>query len=34
MFDARNMMVAADPRHGRYLSGCAIYRGKLSPVEV
>jgi len=27
MFDAKNMMCAADPRHGRYLTASALYRG-------
>lgn len=26
MFDARNMMVACDPRHGRYLTVAAVFR--------
>merc|ERR1719378_479797 len=26
MFDAKNMMAAADPRHGRYLTACALFR--------
>merc|ERR1712162_60855 len=30
MFDAKNMMAAADPRHGRYLTACAIFRGRMS----
>ena len=34
MFDAKNMMVAADPRHGRYLTVAAIFRGKISTKEV
>ncbi|KAI8927501.1 tubulin beta chain [Entophlyctis helioformis] len=34
MFDARNMMTASDPRHGRYLTAAAIFRGKLSTKEV
>ncbi|KAJ3066743.1 alpha-tubulin [Podochytrium sp. JEL0797] len=34
MFDARNMMAACDPRHGRYLTVAAIFRGKLSMKEV
>ncbi|KAJ3211442.1 hypothetical protein HDU67_004530 [Dinochytrium kinnereticum] len=34
MFDAKNMMAAADPRHGRYLTVAAIFRGKLSMKEV
>lgn len=28
------MMCAADPRHGRYLTASAIYRGKMSTKEV
>jgi len=34
MFDAKNMMCAADPRHGRYLTASAIFRGKISTKEV
>lgn len=34
MFDARNMMAASDPRHGRYLTVAAIFRGRLSTKEV
>ncbi|XKL60048.1 hypothetical protein PGB90_001064 [Kerria lacca] len=34
MFDARNMMVACDPRHGRYLTVAAVFRGKMSMKEV
>ena len=34
MFDAKNMMCAADPRHGRYLTASAIFRGKVSTKEV
>ena len=35
MFDAKNMMSASDPRHGRYLAATAIYRGSLGfrPVD-
>jgi tubulin beta len=33
-FDAKNMMVAADPRHGRYLTCAILFRGKLSAKEV
>lgn len=29
MFDAKNMMTACDPRHGRYLTVAAIFRGKV-----
>merc|ERR1719238_949592 len=34
MFDAKNMMAAADPRHGRYLTACALFRGRMSTKEV
>ncbi|KAF8337353.1 beta-tubulin 1 tubb1 [Cantharellus anzutake] len=34
MFDAKNMMAASDPRHGRYLTVAAIFRGKVSMKEV
>jgi len=34
MFDARNMMCASDPRHGRYLTASAMFRGKISTKEV
>ncbi|KAJ2230257.1 Tubulin beta chain (Beta tubulin) [Coemansia sp. RSA 485] len=34
MFDAKNMMAASDPRHGRYLSVAAIFRGKISTNDV
>merc|ERR1712199_88184 len=34
MFDAKNMMCAADPRHGRYLTASAIFRGQMSTKEV
>ena len=34
MFDAKNMMCAADPRHGRYLTASAIFRGRISTKEV
>merc|ERR1712070_73143 len=33
-FDAKNMMCAADPRHGRYLTCCALFRGRMSTKEV
>ena len=32
--DAKNMMAAADPRHGRYLTACALFRGRMSTKEV
>ena len=34
MFDAKNMMAASDPRHGRYLTASAMFRGNLSPKEI
>lgn len=33
-FDAKNMMVAADPRHGRYLTCACLFRGRMSTKEV
>ena len=33
-FDAKNMMCAADPRHGRYLTACGLFRGRMSTKEV
>jgi tubulin beta len=34
MFDAKNMMCASDPRHGRYLTCAAMFRGRMSTKEV
>merc|ERR1711977_311562 len=34
MFDAKNMMAASDPRHGRYLTVAAYFRGKCSMKEI
>ena len=34
MWDAKNMMCAADPRHGRYLTASAVFRGRMSTKEV
>jgi len=34
IFDARNMMCAADPRNGRYLTAAALFRGRASTKEV
>ncbi|OIW10130.1 hypothetical protein TanjilG_21967 [Lupinus angustifolius] len=34
MWDAKNMMCAADPRNGRYLTASAVFRGKISTKEV
>jgi tubulin beta len=33
-FDAKNMMCASDPRHGRYLTCSALFRGRMSTKEV
>ncbi|XP_060718426.1 tubulin beta-4B chain-like isoform X2 [Tachysurus vachellii] len=34
MFDAKNMMAACDPRHGRYLTVAVLFRGRMSMKEV
>lgn len=34
MFDSQNMMAAADPHHGRYLTVATFFRGKVSVKEV
>jgi len=34
MFDSKNMMCAADPRHGRYLTAACMFRGAMSTREV
>jgi len=34
MFDAKNMMSASDPRHGKYLTAAALFRGRISTKEV
>ena len=34
MFDAKNMMCASDPRHGRYLTAACMFRGRMSSKEV
>lgn len=34
MFDAKNMMCAADPRHGKYLTAATMFRGRMSTKEV
>jgi len=34
MFDAKKMMAACDPRHGRYLMVAAVFRGQMSMKEV
>ena len=33
-FAGSNMMCSADPRHGRYLTACAMFRGKVSSSAV
>jgi hypothetical protein len=30
MFETKNMMAACDPRHGKYLTVAAIFRGRMS----
>ena len=34
LFDAKNMMVGCDPRHGKYLTAAAMFRGRMSMMEV
>ncbi|KAK8768173.1 hypothetical protein V5799_015362 [Amblyomma americanum] len=34
MFNAENMMAACDPRHGRYLTVAAMFRGRMSAKEI
>jgi len=34
MFDPGNMMAACDPRHGRYLTACCNFRGKMQTKDV
>jgi len=34
MFDAKNMMAACDPRHGKYLTASAMFRGKIPTKEI
>jgi len=34
IFDSKNMMVACNPKHGRYLTVAAIFRGRISMKEV
>ncbi|XP_032127983.1 tubulin beta-8 chain-like [Sapajus apella] len=34
LFEAKNMMVTCDPHHGRYLTGAAVFRGRMSMREV
>merc|ERR1711933_583702 len=34
MFESKNMMAACDPRHGRYLTVAAMFRGRVAMKEV
>lgn len=34
VFDPKNMMCAADPRHGRYLTASTLFRGRMATKEV
>lgn len=34
VFDSKNMMAAADPRHGKFLTASVMFRGKLSAKEI
>jgi len=34
MFDSKNMMAACDPRHGKYLTASAMFRGKIPTKEI
>ena len=34
MFEASNMMTKFDPRHGKYMACCLIYRGDVVPKNV
>lgn len=34
IFDAKNVMSAVDPRMGKFLTGCSLYRGLMSTKEV
>jgi len=34
VFDAKNMMAACDPRHGRYLTAGVVFRGRMSVKEI
>ena len=33
-FDPANQMVKCDPRHGKYISSCMLYRGDVVPKDV
>merc|ERR1711930_17215 len=34
MFDAKNMMCASDPRHGRYLTASCMFRARTPPTSL
>ncbi|XP_015118401.1 tubulin beta chain [Diachasma alloeum] len=34
MFDSKNMMAACDPKHGRYMTVAAVFRGRMSVKEI
>ena len=34
MFDSKNMMAVSDPKHGRYLTVAAVFRGRISMNDV
>jgi hypothetical protein len=34
MLDAKNMMCASDPRHGRYLTAAAMFRERMTTKDV
>lgn len=34
MFESNNMMTACDPRHGRYLTAAAVFRGRISMKDI
>jgi tubulin alpha len=34
VFEPQNMMVKCDPRHGKYMAVCMMYRGEIVPTDV
>ena len=34
VFEASNMMTKCDPRHGKYMACCLMYRGDVVPKDV
>jgi len=34
VFEPSSMMVNCDPRHGKYMACCLMYRGDVSPKDV